>query len=708
MPEASITYGSYAFHDHGAALYGLTRRYENAENGKPTAIVYEFTIEVAFETEAFADTEAKLRALRAYLDANPEATLVIRDENDATVHNRTVRVTGDTLPADWRQYLGRVTVSFTARDHTLADAAADASWTPTGGTAITLPNITSYRESIATDYANPSKAYRRESRETIETAGTLSADGSLSESDRRAWLIAQKQAIQVAADTATGTLAFGGQERALQVDRFEARLVGDGSHQLEWSASFYRIRFPEDDYAEAEFETSTSTSEETGDVTLTVSGTIRATNEAAADTKLAAIRAYYGTARALLGDDQSDRRHHGSDSAAEDDEDLSGAWLERSFTLRYRDTNASVLNWELKITTRDDERTGLRTISYSGRVIASTSAAALAKARELGDGKHDFTLSSNEGLAYRKMGDGDSQRFTECDFSYDYQARTATLFAEVSSQTTRDRFGAWTITVSGSVVAADSTTAQSRGQAFKLGSGYLQTGDNETIDTAYLDPDGDEHTQFQRFSFSYTYLIPSSALSIEYSQTTSRNFETLETAITYEGIVRGLTEGACASYLASILSAPSGGRKIADVITVNYKRTGGVSVLDGYRFTWAYIADITSAEAPATIIEAEVSVDRTYSVDHAVITPIPFGSPHVQPNAGVTPGAVRISGQVTGFSESALRTWARAKRSLATGSAYADPPNEVMTEVYRKWRTTEIKLYRMSFNYPYRYGELNM
>ena len=705
MSEAHIQFATYSFHEKGATLYSLGQRYENNAEGKATAIDQTYTVRIRFADETFASIEQEIMALRTVLAQNPEGLLLIKDETGAVLHQRHARVVSDTVPESWRQYTGDVTVTFTSRDNSPASSAADASFTPTGSTAITLPNIVRWNESIRTTAYHPDKAVRQESRETIRCGGVIHADTTLDEAARRTWLLAEKDKIQAAADIAPeGVLAFGGQERTVQVDNLTANLAGDGSHRLEWDGEFHRKRFPSGSYAEAQFDVTPATDHRTGEVQLTVSGTIRASDEAEATNKFDSIRSHYLTDRALLNESFTDNRVHGADTA----EELPGEWCEKRFSLTFRDTNLAVENYNLRIGIRQDKRTGIDVTTYSGTVVAATDAAALTKARELGMNKLPFATSSSEDRSYARQGTGDSERFVQVDFSYEYQARNACQSAEVTTNVTKDRFGSWTITVSGNAVATDLATAQAVGRSFALGSTYLQVGENE--DDSHVQIDGT--SQFQQFRFNYRYVVPNDTTSLEYSVSVARNFEQGEARVTYQGIARGVSKEICAAFVAATIGTPIGGRLASESTTENYRKIGTKEVFDGFRFayTWSGPVDLNGGGGggPGTsIVEAEYTLSRTYSAPNNILTPIPYSTAHVQENVGTHPGALRITGSATGYSYTTLRDWARGKKTHATGDALEDPPTENVTYVSPKQEPNSTRIVRFSFNYPYRYAELN-
>lgn len=698
MEQTEIYFGSYAFHDHGAALFGLDREFERSPDSRADAVSYTYTVTIRFFEEDFAAIEAEIAALRTALDSG-EAVLLIRDENGTELHNRRVRVVSDSLPAEWRQYRGEVTVKFAGRDISVAATAVDASFTPTGGEAIVLSNIGSWSESISTDRHSTQASDRRESRLNVVATGIIRANPEMAEAARRAFLISEKSRIQAANDTPDGVLTFGGQSRLMQVENLSANLAGDASDRLEWTMTLFRKQFPGSEYAEARFDVRTSTNWETREVTVNVSGTVRADTETEARNKATAIRDHYAASYALLSSDIGQAYTSGADTDSAGQ--LPGTFLEMPFTFQYRDTEADILNWEWRVDTRIDTRTGLQTITYSGRVLGTGATAALAKARALGDNKYPFKVSSSEQLAYRKMGN-ESEKFVDCTFSYEYQTRDAVIFAEVTAETKVDRYGSCTYAVSGYVSAQSAATAQSTGRAFKDGT-RLVLSETESTVTEYCN--GSD--QFQRFNFNYSYLTAAGATTIEYGRTEAYQYEQAEKTVTYDGMARGGSESVCRALVNSVTAAPSGGTLMSAVYTPAYKKEGSKSVLEGYRFTVSYSVALGAGDLPGTIIEAEYTLACTYSVDHAVITPVVYGTPVVQTKVGTTPGAARVTGTVVGFSAAAVKSWGRSKESALPSGGHDEPAQDSLTIVSRRFSPNTDQLYRFTFTYSAIYTELN-
>jgi len=139
-PQASITYGSYAFHDNGAALFSRSVKYVGAEQGRALAKQVSWEVQLVLHEESFADIHAKIALLETALSTT-EGALVILDEADTQLYSGQVRVSGVDIPKEWRQYRGTITVTFAAEETDLNAAVADATFTPEGGLAISLQNI---------------------------------------------------------------------------------------------------------------------------------------------------------------------------------------------------------------------------------------------------------------------------------------------------------------------------------------------------------------------------------------------------------------------------------------------------------------------------------------------------------------------------------------------------------------------------------------
>ena len=518
MP-VTITYNGYAFHTAGRPSFSREVTYDPpAADAAAQRAIATWTVKQEFSEQTFADNQARYKALRAALNV-PEGVLAITDENGAEVFNERVRVVSHSLPEQWGQYLLEIPVQFRAIRTDLGGSPVGASFTPTGKTLIGLPNVRSYRDGIRTDRPSTNTDYRRETMVTIAASGTYSPDAALDEAARRTAILAKKTLIEGIRDCANGVLVFGTDSRLVRIDQVDCD-AGDGSEKLDWAlAASYRA-FPDGSDVLADYEVDEKQNLERSELLLSVAGRVSAKTRAAAEQRAQEIKAQYAAGRVL------------SDSSIKvallDGADAEDGWLALNFSFSYREA-LDVVSWDLTVSDRDDLKSGMLNTSYAGKVTAKTAAAALAKARLLGDGKWPLRMSSVETLATRSVADS-AAIFLECSFSYEYQRKGAKLYAEVSSESGKETFGVSTETISGFVAASTQAAAEAAAATFKL-SGRLLRSERMTADNAHQMTDS--VNQFVRVNFAFSYFLGKSAGSISYTQEDAKDYEGRTRTITY-------------------------------------------------------------------------------------------------------------------------------------------------------------------------------
>lgn len=685
MPRVTVSYNDYQFDTTGRPSIAHEITYEPpAADAPPERAVTVWTIKQEFAEHSFADNHARYGALLTAL-RTPEGLLTITDENGAVVFSERVRVVQGSLPEQWSQYILEVSVQFRAIRTDLLGDATNATYTPTGGAPVTLNNVRSYRDSIRTERPSTNTDYRRETMITIAVSGGWTANPDLDQAARMAALQARKTAIEAIRDCPNGTLVFGADSHLCRVDQVEVD-IGAGNERLEWTLTASYRAYPDGTDVQAEYDVDEREGLEKAELLLTVSGTVKAKTRAAAESRAEQIKAQYASARVLL--DASVK------VALIDGEDAEDGWTALNFTFSYRQS-LDVISWDLVISDRDDLKTANLLTSYTGKVAAQTSAAALAKARSLGDGKYPLRMTSTEAMTWKSVGDS-ADIFVECSFAYEYQRKGSKIYAEVSSETGNETFGVSSETISGFVVAATQAAAESTAATFKLEGRLLRTErvvkDNQRQVT-------DSVSQFVRVNFSYGYFLgKSGAGSISYTREDSRDYEARTRNITLAGTAWGADEAACDGLIDALITAERGLNLLRDVRTPSFEAAQTLSAFLAKNFNISFSGTLT-AVAGEDILQAENTVSITYSADIAVLTNIPGAAPFVELAVYQSPASLSVSGQVTALTELSARTWARAVRSGTIGGWIEDPPREDMTFVFAKKSGTTVVLHRASFQY---------
>ena len=699
MPKATITYtpdgaSAYTFTSTGATLYGAESVYEaDAQDGVPRRKRTVWTLRQLFIEDTFADNAARVTALEAAL-AGSEGLLVIADEAGTTIVSARVRVQGVTLPVGWRQYEAIPEVKFSGVENLVAATAWDATYTPTGGSAVSLPGVRMFKGDIETSRFNLIADDRAEGVENIFIEGIIRADPALAPAQRRAFLIAQKTALESAVQQAKdGVLTFGDYSKTVRVVKLSTP-GDDFTSSVSWMLTAERRYLPGDSEAHAAYKVSTKDNSETAERITTLSGTIKSTLEAAATAKRDALKAaHLTTGRMLIDSAWEEDRSDGTDGAAS-----LRTWA-FSYTIREVLPDA-IVRARLSITESIDYETGIITSTYSGNVTALTSAAALARARDW-SAVYAWRISSSETVNSVSEGRPETTGiFSSVDFSYVYRRRGTEVRAQVSDETTRQHFGGSTRTVSGTAVASTEAAALTLARTFKP-AGVLMLSEVEGAATDY-------HTTgatavFKQVSFSYTCHVTAQDFTIEYTKSVERNYKARETVTTFNGTAWGATEAECDRAIDALVSTLTDVEMDRRDTALRAKGVSGGTATaylmsKGFSITQR-AATSGSGGDDASTISAEWTVSNVYSHNHDVMIEIPKAEAHVQEGMGITIGTRTVTGSITTLDTAAGLTWARAKKPTGGYRRISDQEQE---DVSTKQKPAPVR-YEVRFRYSRSY-----
>lgn len=686
--SASITYNSFEFAAGSSRPWISARRtfIAETEGAPPVKARVEYTVKTWFLEPGYADNQARYSLLVAALKTATEGVLVHTDENGNELTRTRVRVGTSDLAEQWGEHLLEVTVVFHATEDLTAGASTVAmTYTPTGGLAINLPNVIHFSESIRANRYSDNLPNRRETVGTIAATGKVRANPNDTPADRRTYLLAQKAIIDAAIDSKEGALAFAGFSKTVKIEVL-ATDPADGTEELSWSLQASYLRFPAGDYAEAEFTVKQRDNLSSSERVTTVQGRVRADDEAGALTKIAAIQATYLSGRILLDKEVGTPRLDGADGTA---------FVDVSFALTFRETIGGT-SYKLDVTSRDDTRTGQVIITYSGTVTAATSSVAVTEARALGDAKHPIRMVSQETISVMSVAGATSQ-FVQVAFCYEYLTKGSALYAEVTSDVERNTFGANVQSVSGYAVAASESAAFTLARSFKP-TGLMQRTGRESSESVKKDGTA----QFVKVTFSYSYHIDALTGAIEYGIKTSEDLSTREKTVIYSGNAYGPDEATANSLIDALVAGASGSRMLNER-EAKYDKTASAK-FKLVSFNVAYRAPL--AAGSDDILEAEWSVENIYSFDRAVLTEIPFSTPHVQTSTGGTAGTSRVSGRMLCLNLSTALTWARAK--TPGGGYQVEAPRERAGYRCVKMSGTSVATVTLEFDYSRAYPTLAM
>lgn len=686
--KASVSYNGYAFDATGRAWLSQKATYESDSPGAPARRKKNtLVVQHIFREQSYADNQARYLELKAAL-AVPEGVFVLKDENGAEILRTMVKVEDSDLPAEWGQYKQDVNITFsyyeiigTAEDQ----GGLSALYTPTGSGPIQFPGIGQVKEEIRPErFDQVSVPNRSNTMSSVTIQGKVMANPALLPDERKTFLQGIEGSLKSSADFKDGVFVFGAFTKPGFISALSTDLKDD-LLSLEYSATFTYRRFPGGDYAEAIYQVSVSTDWARMVAATSVRGTVKASAEAAAQSRTDQIKAQFGAGKTLQREDAENRRAWGTDGST---------WIDRNFAMEFTvplDVNGK--SWNITITTKENTQEGTNTITYSGSVRAKNSSLALAKARDLGANKHPIRVSSSEALSSAANNDA-AEVFQECTFSYDYTVKGTWIAASITNEVVSDGFSTWAQTVSGSVTASDLAAAQTVAHGYKI-VGLMVKSLRET--DAKVRVAGT--SLFTKMDFSYSYHVVRTDGAIRYQAKTARDYKARRKTTTVTGEAWAENESSAEALITAVLPA-NVGHIVGDERANNFEKHG-TTVFISRSFSASY--ENSFAADGDDIIEATLTVRSVYSVDQAIITPIPFGQPHVQTNTGVTPGQRTCSGSITVLNQNTGLNWARSK---APSGGYPAPYQEDVQHVFVPFSGTEVQAYTVNFTHTHNYTVL--
>lgn len=602
-----------------------------------------------FREDSFADNQTRYAALKTAL-AVPEGVLSIVDEGGVERVGRRVRVVTADLPPQWGRHMLEVKIEFEGLEEMPA-ATQGATFTADAEAAVSLGDVRSFTCKEDTTRFSTEVPNRKESLLSVSARGSIRADPSLTPAARRTYLLGQ-EAVLRACNRKDGILQFSAAwSERVRVTSLVAD-VADATDELQWSLSAEMLTFPSGSQIVANWKVTQSDDTANSERLTRVAGTIRALDEAAALAQRDAIQTVWtSAARPFKGGEWTASLLDGADGATD-----TKSW---DFVLHYREPlPGAVPSFVRKISTKTDSATGLILTTYSGRVTAISTAAALAACRAWGKDVSGLPMkvSEEEDVGEITLG-GSNVQHTEVIFAYAYHTRGAEQHAEVTSEVQRDRFGPVVQTVSGYAVAATSGAALTLAQTFKVPTVTIVS-EVEGTATDYHQ----SNSLFKRIAFTYRYRLAASSTSVEYTDGVEVSFDGRENIRTMEGTVYAADESTADSAITSLVSGMTG-RWIKSERR-SHNLSSNAAVFSHRTFCISRATVLSNSE---DILEAEATVSWQPSFTQAKLTLIPFSTAHVQSNVGTAPGRMVASGYCKAVNEATAQAWARG---WTPGSGY--------------------------------------
>jgi hypothetical protein len=560
----------------------------------------------------------------------------------------------------------------------------------TGYSAISLGNVEKFAEGITNQRSNPLRPQRTIAGGKIAASGVFFATPGLTEEQAKDYLETKKNLVLTQCNGKDATVVYGAFNQLVRVEDFTCD-IDEASLVARWSLTGSFTRFPnEADYLLVEFEVRTNQDQATGNVTLNLSGRIGAGNRAAADVKLAALRAAYAPSATWAVD-----RREATDQRVDADTD-GAAWIELRFNEEYRQRSGDIIEWTLTRSDNTDATAGTLMTVFSGTVVArganyeTAKDAAVAFARTLGDQKYQFKLresitpEDHHDLA--QLG----ERQVRITFSFEYRRKGTRIYGEVAMETQHEVAGVDVDNVSGYFTAVDYATAIAQVNAVKAtyATGLIRnertTQGTVNIDAAgspVVNGTGETDTlglvrQFVRvdFAFAAHRVKSASQTGFRYSLDTETDYVELISKTTLSGVVVATTRAAAAAAVDVLITALGIGtvrmKKLQSEHEIGAFQTGAErSAFLTLNFSVTSEARLTGTNA---LRECEVSEEVEHSGTRWIARATAAGRDVMQ-DCGIQSGRRTVSGSVKAATEALCTTWINQQRTLLTGT-YELPP----------------------------------
>jgi hypothetical protein len=576
--------------------------------------------------------------------------------------------------------LGRtnaVELNFTATENHAAggiETLARAEFTPAGSTlALVLHAVRDVKEEIKTArHAERNGARTATTTTLVFTARAAQSNPAEPIAARLAYLQAQLEAVK-ALDAREGVMVFGLFNRIVRVTELSP-VIDERRGVLDVQVQCYCITLPDAGTAEVVLEFDTRQDEGTGEEVVSLKGEIAAETRAIALAKLEVIR----SAQAALPDQRiasyqtQTKFIDGADTAAGGD-DWTGAL---NFTLEIR-KGLPGGHKTLRIATQRDIRSGMRW-TYSGSVKAQTEAAALAAARAIAaSAGHPLMTRSEETLD--KASQITAPEVLLCiklDFNYEFEGPSdGFIGGELSWDVTTPLAGEWRRAVSGFLVAVTPAAAEARLVLLLAAEGIGLEVSRKWSEVYHDVTGGDAIPQrmVAKLDFTHATRTRRTRASVEFTDAAENDIGTMRQTRTVSGTLWSDTEAhanAALTTFGALLFGPGGAQKTSRNHTkLQYAAAGVVGSVTGSS-QWIkldFSMGSTTALTGVTgydLMEATFSMERTGSINAAIITPIPFARPVAQAGTGWIPGRIAITANAKAISLATARNWVQGKRAM--------------------------------------------
>ena len=594
------------------------------------------------------------------------------------------------------------------------EALTRATFTPAGsGVALVLHAVRDFKEEIRTArHAERHGARSATTTTLVFTARVAQSNPAEPLATRLAYLQTQSEAIK-ALDTREGVMVLGEFNRIVRVTELSP-VIDERRGVLDVQVQCYCITLPDAGVAEVMLDLDTRQDEGTGEEVISLKGDISAETRGIAMAKLEVIRAAQAAIpnQRIVSYQTAAKTIDGADVT---DDGWTGAM---SFTLEIR-KGLTGGHKTLRISTQRDIRSGMRW-TYSGSVKALTEADALAAARVIASGSgHPLMTRSEETIdKASKIGDPSTLEFIKVDFNYEFEGPSdGFIGGEINWETTSPLAGEWRQTISGFLTATTKAVAEARLVTLLAAQGTgLDVSRRWT--EVYLDStgsDGSPQRMVAKLEFTHGTRLARTRASVEYSDSSENDISTMRRNRSVSGTLWTDSEANANTALAAlaVVIFGAGGAQKTSSSHSKLQHAAAVSLTSVIGSTqWIKLDFAMSSTTRLTgvtgydLLEATFSMERTGSINAAIITPIPFGRPVAQVGTGWIPGRITVSANAKAISLATARAWVQGKRALVNGIGAdgtsrfeTDQPRETCGPEYAPFNGSDACLWTFNGSY---------
>ncbi len=601
-------------------------------------------------------------------------------------------------------------------------ALTGARFTPAGSsTPLVLHAVRDMKEEVRTARHTERNSTRSATTTTLAfVARVAMANPAEDLAMRLAYLQGQAEIVKQL-DTREGLLVLGSVTRIVRVTDFTP-VIDERRGALDVTVQCYTITLPDSGTAECMFEMETRIDAGSGEEVLSLKGTIEAENRSIALAKLEVIRAGQAAVagQRVAGYSTTDKIIDGYDNSGIDGGDWSGGI---AFTLEVRKARLGGFH-TLRIATQRDAKSGMKW-SYTGSVQADSEAAALATARAIATvSGHPLQTRSDETVEWASDIDNAAATwFVKLDFAYEFEGPSdGFIGGEITTDTQQPLAGEWRRTISGYLVAATTAAAQARLALLLAGeSSKLEV--TQRVAETYLDASGSDGTAARvamKLDFTCGMRDARTFASVEYTDMTENDLSSMRQTREVAGALWSNTQAnaeAALGVLSAALFGTNGPQRMRKshsklqwagaAIVATFTGTGSGSQWVKLEFSMGATTVLTGVTG-YDLIEAGFSMERSGSINGAVITPIPFGRPVVQTGTGFIPGRITVQAQAKAINQATAKAWVQDKRGLVTNIGIGgttrhetDQPKETCAPEYAPFNGSTAGLWSFSGTYSW-------